>query len=195
MDATCPPDFLIGTPLLKTIKSYEFFRYSTHEALFLSEKEEQALNTIITGIEQEYQSVIDKHSQQIIVSQIDTLRVQWPDGKVQILNDLKANQTLTLNYESALDKSGNKPSKFSPRLFKNITEKSDIDFIHKENECIDFEFEKLMPRMISNEGPKLAVGDVNGEIRDIKMLNTKGNTPLILVSRNNESPKLFKHAQ
>ena len=67
------PDFLIGTPLLKTIKSYEFFKYSTHEALFLSEKEEQALNTVITSIEQEYQSVIDKHSQQIIVSQIDTL--------------------------------------------------------------------------------------------------------------------------
>ena len=67
------PDFLIGTPLLKTIKSSEFFKYSTHEALFLSEKEEQALNTIIKSIEQEYQSVIDKHSQQIIVSQIDTL--------------------------------------------------------------------------------------------------------------------------
>lgn len=67
------PDFLFGTPLVKTIKNYDYFKYSTHEALFLSEKEEQALNTTITNIEQEYQSVIDKHSQQIIVSQIDTL--------------------------------------------------------------------------------------------------------------------------
>lgn len=67
------PDFLFGTPLVKTIKSYEYFKYSTHEALFLSEQEEQALSGIITNIKQEYQSVIDKHSQHIIVSQIDTL--------------------------------------------------------------------------------------------------------------------------
>ena len=67
------PDFLFGTSLAKTIKNYEYFRYAIHEALFLSEREEQALRTIINSIEQEYQSVIDKHSQQIIVSQIDTL--------------------------------------------------------------------------------------------------------------------------
>ena len=67
------PDFLHGTSLAKTIKNYEFFRYSVHEALFLSEREEQVLNTTITNMKQEYQSVIDKHSQQIIVSQIDTL--------------------------------------------------------------------------------------------------------------------------
>ena len=67
------PDFLYGTSLAKTIKNYDFFKYSIHEALFLSEREEQALNTIIANIEQEYQSVIDKHSQQIIVSLMDTL--------------------------------------------------------------------------------------------------------------------------
>lgn len=67
------PDFLFGTSLAKAIKKYEFFKYSTHEALFLSEREEQLLNTIIANIEGEYQSVIDKHSQQIIVSQMETL--------------------------------------------------------------------------------------------------------------------------
>ncbi|MEM0941728.1 MAG: helix-turn-helix transcriptional regulator [Bacteroidota bacterium] len=67
------PDFLFGTSLVKTIRNYAFFKYSIHEALFLSEREEKALNTIVQSIEEEYQSVTDKHSQQIIVSQIDTL--------------------------------------------------------------------------------------------------------------------------
>ncbi|MBL3658280.1 helix-turn-helix domain-containing protein [Fulvivirga sediminis] len=67
------PDFLLGTTLAKSIRKYEFFSYATHEALFLSEKEEQLLNTIIANIEAEYQSVIDKHSQQIIVTQLETL--------------------------------------------------------------------------------------------------------------------------
>src|SRR5690606_32735377 len=35
------PDFLWNTPLAKSIKQYEFFDYSVHEALFLSPKEEE----------------------------------------------------------------------------------------------------------------------------------------------------------
>lgn len=67
------PDFLWNTPLAKTIKSYEFFDYSVHEALFLSEKEEATINGIIHNIKQEYHSNIDKYSQSIIISQIETL--------------------------------------------------------------------------------------------------------------------------
>ncbi|MGD1848825.1 MAG: helix-turn-helix domain-containing protein [Salibacteraceae bacterium] len=67
------PDFLYGTALARTIGKYAFFKYSIHEALFTSEREEKALNTIVASIKQEYQSTIDQHSQQIIVSQIDTL--------------------------------------------------------------------------------------------------------------------------
>ncbi|RXG11425.1 AraC family transcriptional regulator [Leeuwenhoekiella aestuarii] len=67
------PDFLLGTTLAKAIRKYDFFSYATHEALFLSEKEEQLLNTITANLETEYQSVIDKHSQQIIVTQLETL--------------------------------------------------------------------------------------------------------------------------
>ncbi len=67
------PDFLWNTPLAKTIKQYEFFDYSVNEALFLSEKEEATINNIIRNIQQEYHSSIDKFSQSIIISQIETL--------------------------------------------------------------------------------------------------------------------------
>lgn len=67
------PDFLWGTPLAKSIKRYEFFGYSVSEALFLSEKEEATINGLIANIKQEYHTNIDKFSQSIIISQVETL--------------------------------------------------------------------------------------------------------------------------
>lgn len=66
------PDFLWGTTLSKTIKQYEFFNYSANEALFVSEKEEDILNNLIQNVEQEYHSNIDKFSESIIVSQLES---------------------------------------------------------------------------------------------------------------------------
>jgi AraC family transcriptional regulator, transcriptional activator of pobA len=67
------PDFLWNTSLAKKIKSYDFFHYAVNEALFLSDKEEKTIVDILLQIEKEYQSNIDKFSQNIIVSQIETL--------------------------------------------------------------------------------------------------------------------------
>ncbi|MES2520575.1 MAG: helix-turn-helix transcriptional regulator [Bacteroidota bacterium] len=67
------PDFLWNTPLAKTLKQYEFFDYSVNEALFLSDKEEMTVKGIIQNIQQETHANIDKFSQNIIISQIETL--------------------------------------------------------------------------------------------------------------------------
>lgn len=67
------PDFLWNTSLAKNIKQYEYFDYAVHEALFLSEKEEAIVNSIMENIQQEYHSNIDKFSQDIIIAQIELL--------------------------------------------------------------------------------------------------------------------------
>lgn len=67
------PDFLWNTPLSKSIKKYEFFDYSVNEALFLSDNEELKMQQIIENIKQEYHNNIDQFSQDIIVSQLETL--------------------------------------------------------------------------------------------------------------------------
>ena len=67
------PDFLWNTPLAKAIKQYEFFSYSVYEALFISDKEEGILNSIVQNITQEYHSNIDAFSQDIIIRQIELL--------------------------------------------------------------------------------------------------------------------------
>lgn len=67
------PDFLWNTPQVKSIKQYGFFDYSVNEALWLSEKEEAIILNIIQNIRQENHTNIDKFSQGIIISQIETL--------------------------------------------------------------------------------------------------------------------------
>ncbi|MBN8822647.1 MULTISPECIES: helix-turn-helix domain-containing protein [unclassified Spirosoma] len=67
------PDFLWGTSLAKTIRKYDFFSYTVHEALFLSEKEKSIVNGIVANIQTEYRNNIDTFSQNIIISHLETL--------------------------------------------------------------------------------------------------------------------------
>lgn len=66
------PDFLFKHTLATKIKSYGFFSYTVNEALHLSEREEKYITELFEKIEEEYQH-IDRHTQDIILSQIDLL--------------------------------------------------------------------------------------------------------------------------
>ena len=67
------PDFLWNTTLASSIRRYDFFDYAVNEALFLSDHEENILNSIIEHIDLEYRANLDKFSQNIIISHIETL--------------------------------------------------------------------------------------------------------------------------
>ena len=67
------PDLIRGTSLGKKMKAYTFFSYETNEALHLSDKEKQILYDIVQKIDSELSENIDKHSQPLIVSNIELL--------------------------------------------------------------------------------------------------------------------------
>ncbi len=67
------PDFLASYPLAKKIKQYGFFSYSVNEALHLSDKEKETIISIFKNIDEELQNRIDDFSQDLIISQIETL--------------------------------------------------------------------------------------------------------------------------
>ena len=67
------PDFLWNTPLSKNISRHDFFGYACHEALFLSEKEEEIIHGISQNISREIQGNIDQFSHQIIIAQLEGL--------------------------------------------------------------------------------------------------------------------------
>lgn len=97
------------------------------------------------------------------LSLIDSLSVIWPNMKMQILYSIKANANLTLKQTDA-----NLPAHFSVNcskpFFQNVT-KTNINgnTNHHQSSFIDFDVQNLIPKMISTEGPKLAVGDVNND--------------------------------
>jgi len=66
------PDFLLQHPLASQIHRYGFFDYAVNEALHLSAEEEADLITILHRIAKECKH-IDKHTQEIILTQIDSL--------------------------------------------------------------------------------------------------------------------------
>jgi AraC family transcriptional activator of pobA len=67
------PDFLWNMAMAGTIRKYDFFDYSVHEALFLSGDEEIKILQILQNIKEEYLSNIDRFSRNIIISQLETL--------------------------------------------------------------------------------------------------------------------------
>lgn len=67
------PDLLYGTPLVRRMKDYSFFSYSSDEALHMSEREKQIILNCFHEIREELEHPVDKHTKQIVASNIETM--------------------------------------------------------------------------------------------------------------------------
>lgn len=93
---------------------------------------------------------------------IKAVEVTWPDQSISKIDDPKVNQTLTVNYrESTNPKITQKKS--NEAVFIPVTKKHHINYLHTENEYDDFKDQILLPHKLSNLGPALEVGDLNGD--------------------------------
>tara|TARA_R110001583_G_scaffold17014_21_gene69383 strand:+ start:717 stop:4016 length:3300 start_codon:yes stop_codon:yes gene_type:complete len=98
---------------------------------------------------------------------IDTLQVTWPDGKVTSKTNLAGNQTVVIDKKEAI--SFNKTTDSSRfALFESVSEKENplADLIHKENGFDDFGVQILLPHKMSQFGPAMVVADFNNDHRD-----------------------------
>ena len=94
---------------------------------------------------------------------IDSLKIVWPDDKVQLLQKIKANQMLTIKYEDAIEVNQQSNEVDTSTIFKDLAERMKIDFKHTESKYFDFGFQRAVPQKYSQLGPCLATGDVNGD--------------------------------
>ncbi|WP_426484947.1 VCBS repeat-containing protein [Flavobacterium sp. 2] len=90
---------------------------------------------------------------------IDEVKVVWTNGKVQKLNNVKANQTLHIKEQDAKEEAvaTTNPKK---QLFTAETKIFPV-FKHEENKYDDFKDQVLLPHKMSTFGPVIAVGDLN----------------------------------
>ncbi|RYU96665.1 RNA-binding protein [Emticicia agri] len=96
------------------------------------------------------------------IRQIDRLKVIWQSGKIQILKNIKSNQVLSLK-ESEANGDDNPGISVPSPLFTDISEQLKVPYVHEEDDYIDFNVQKLLPHKLSQYGPAIAVGDVNGD--------------------------------
>jgi hypothetical protein len=96
------------------------------------------------------------------IQTVDSVLVEWPDGRVNVLTDVTANQRIKVRQAESAAATPVTPES-APLLFADITESIALEFVHRENAFVDFDRERLMPKMLSTEGPFLAVSDVNGD--------------------------------
>ena len=106
------------------------------------------------------------------IDTVDVVTVRWPNDKYTVLNQVPVNQTLTLQQADAGDlQPTDEQVLTSPGagdgkpLLRKVTSSTGIDFKHQENRFVDFDRDRLIPYMLSTEGPRMSQGDVNGDGR------------------------------
>ena len=95
-------------------------------------------------------------------TRVDSLTVIWPDRRYQTLTDVSINRLLTLSQTDASLRYVY-PKSPPSGLFADATKQARVDFKHAEDAFNDYAREPLIPHLLSTEGPRLAVGDVNGD--------------------------------
>jgi hypothetical protein len=111
-----------------------------------------------------------------------TLTINWPSGKRTQIQNIEVNKTIIL-----FEKDAQVVVKKEPIVTQNIftKNKNTIQFIHKENNYIDFNVDRLLPFMRSAEGPKMAVADVNNDgTEDLFIGGSKNNTASLFIQKN-----------
>lgn len=94
-------------------------------------------------------------------AKIDRIKIIWQSGKISVLNNILANQTLLVNEAQAVENELIVDGKLENKWLENYN--LGLEFLHQETDYIDFDIQKLLPHKLSQNGPALAVGDVNSD--------------------------------
>ena len=125
---------------------------------------------------------------------IDSLVVIWPDNTYQTTRNVKTNQTLKI-------KSNTRRKKFDygtlhPKVktvFAKVENNLGLNFVHSENDFVDFTAQKLIPYKRSDRGKATAIGDLNFDgLDDVFFGNGRSNQAKIyLQNKNGFTEKIY----
>lgn len=120
----------------------------------------------------------------------DSAQVIWPDGKYELLKGLKPNSIVEVNYADAAGSYTPAPQAAAPPFSENSSSVFDPVPEHIENKYLDFDHERLMPHMLSREGPRLLHGDVDDDKQeDLIILGAAGQATQLYLARNGKYVK------
>jgi enediyne biosynthesis protein E4 len=91
----------------------------------------------------------------------DSLVITWPDKRITRLLKPLVNKVQVLEQSAAVSQDSVISAVATSSYFKPIS--NSVFDTHKENDYVDFYYERGVPVMLSREGPKSARSDVNGD--------------------------------
>lgn len=125
-------------------------------------------------------------------TEIDSIVVRWPGDRYEVRTNTPVDTTLTFD-----EKNAEKTNIIAPQLSKTLWQQEagmlPASARHRENIFVDFDTERLIPKMLSTEGPALAAADINGDgMEDFFLSNSVGDTAKLFLQQKNgrfvESP-------
>ncbi|HKG68184.1 MAG TPA: CRTAC1 family protein, partial [Segetibacter sp.] len=118
---------------------------------------------------------------------VDSVIIKWPGGQMQLIQNVKADQVIKADIKNAHSGfSFAHETVASGALLKEITSSVDINYTHKERDFNDFNIQKLLPHKLSEYGPALAAGDIDGNgLDDIVMGGSLFYDTQIFLQQNN----------
>jgi len=121
-------------------------------------------------------------------TRIDSAFLIWPDNSYQRIQ--LHNGKLSLTYQKNLPQFNHNIIKNytanTTKVFTDITNTTGINYLHKENQFIEFNREFLLPHMISTEGPALAVGDINNDgLEDVFIGAARNGHSAVFIQQSN----------
>lgn len=118
-------------------------------------------------------------------AQASTVEILWPDGKYQKLLNIQSNQKITFDYSSALNITSEEllfplaPKKNNP-IFKEVSKAIGVEYVHQEKDIIDFNVQRILPHKFTQNGPCIAVADINGDgTEDFVIGSSAGFSPQV----------------
>ncbi|HLF47622.1 MAG TPA: VCBS repeat-containing protein [Chitinophagaceae bacterium] len=121
------------------------------------------------------------------LTKTDSVLIVWPNQQYEVLKNVPANKPLIVYQKNA---SGffDYASYFKPAKEEFIAANISAPWKHNENEFFDYNVQYLIPHAQSTRGPKIAVGDVNGDgLDDLYVCGAKFQPGSLMIQQKNGS--------
>lgn len=119
----------------------------------------------------------------------DEITITWPDGKKQTLPNVKANTQFTADYTEATHPAA-VDLQATENLLREANKTHNFFYKHQEDDYVDFFHHRLIPFKMSQNGPSLAVADIDNNGTDDFYIGGSVNYPgNIVVQEGNETFK------
>lgn len=117
--------------------------------------------------------------------ELASVEILWPDGHYQKLDGLAPNTVITLSYADAIANTSivldfPLAEKQKTPYFAEVTDSVGISYLHEEKDIVDYSVQRILPHKLTQNGPCLATGDLNGDgLEDFIVGSSAGYSPSI----------------